>query len=260
MRKNPQTLRAGLISQKKRTTFIEMRTNIAKPHDRSKSASDKRIRNSTSIPQNLAGSSKRALESDPIISDDIEEVKKSLKIMTKKFNVAKKEKVKAFEELKKEKDRSKRFENDANFWREEYYKKQDSAGPSPCSAKKANKEQKLEECLDKIASLSFMHTKIVTDILKKDLSYDDFEIRNIKNIGEKSIPINDKRLKIKSVEDFVMRKNDEINVYNGNMKIVSKLAKQNGQSIRDDLNKLFLEETYPAKEATLLDEESSLED
>lgn len=105
-----------------------------------------------------------------------------------------------------------------------------------------------------------MQAKIVTDVLKKDLNYDDYEIRNIKNIGEKSIPINDKRLKIESVEDFVMRKSDEINVYNGNMKIVSKLAKQNGQVIRDDLNKRFLEETYPAKEATLLDEESSLED
>lgn len=84
-------------------------------HDRSRSVPDKRVKCSTSIPQNLSNATKRGQDPDIFDSDDIDEIKKSLKIMTKKLNVSRKEKAKAFEELKKEKERSKRFENDAKF-------------------------------------------------------------------------------------------------------------------------------------------------
>lgn len=103
------------------------------------------------------------------VEEMVEGLKKQVKELGKKLNKARNEKSKALHDLVKERERSKRFENDAIFWREESYKKQES---DHLVAPKKGKDH--EEVVDKLASLFFTQTKLACDILSKEMKYDRY--------------------------------------------------------------------------------------
>lgn len=76
--------------------------------------------------------------------------------MGKKLNKARNEKSKALHDLVKERERSKRFEDDAKFWREESYKK-----PELNHSGTSKRDKTQEEVIGKLASLFFTQTKLI---------------------------------------------------------------------------------------------------
>lgn len=128
-----------------------------------------------------------------------EDLKRQVKDLTKKLNKARNEKSKALGDLVKERERSKQFENDARFWREECYKKQDSGTNNPAIGKSH------EETVEKLASLFFSQAKIAGDILSKEMKYDNYDINTIKNLGENSIILGENRFKFENLEKVAGR-------------------------------------------------------
>lgn len=220
----------------------------------SKSRSRSVTRVTTTNTTELSKSMKRhnSNDSENQVTDDVEQLKRELKNMTKNFNKAKNEKTKAYNELIKEKDRSRRFEKDAQFWREECYKKQTNASNESMSSKQT-------DCLEKLFSLSIAHAKMAENIMRNDLEYDFFDVKNLIAVGEKSIPINNSRIKIDNLNKYTNRQTDEIKIYNKNLKIVSSIARSESRKFLKDDHGGLLTETRPAKEQNLLDEGSSLE-